>query len=159
MTEGEFSAWWELLCERFGRTPSAPLTRIYAQIVKGEKLTAAQWGAAVTAAVRFDDFMPSPQRLVNLARGGQDFAALALSEWDACLERARLGEAATMPGTLTRTLMNRVTNGVPLGQVDASRLDWLKKEFVRRYGDELAKEASANTPALLPARPTPRVLT
>lgn len=151
MNEQEFAAYWKVLCEAKFRQPSAPVTRMYALTLKAEGITADEWGRAVAASIRYDDFFPSVQRLIDYARGGQDFDALALAEWDACLERARAGEAATLPGTVTRKLMNASTNGVPLGNVDAERLPWIKREFLKRYADHLKAEATSKTPALLPS--------
>ncbi|EYB69085.1 hypothetical protein DEIPH_ctg011orf0053 [Deinococcus phoenicis] len=146
MTELEFTAYWELLCERHKQTPSAPLTRLYALTIRGAGLTADEWAQAIAASVRFDDFFPSVQKLIDYAR--PSFKAQALSEWDAAVDRATRGEAATLPGTYTRTLMNRVTNGKPLGEVDADRLPWLKREFLERYAEHLTQQAQAATPVL-----------
>lgn len=151
MTEREFKMFWELLCERYGRAPSAPLERVYALAIRSANLTTDEWGAAVAAAVRFDDFFPSAQRLIDYAR--PSFKAQALNEWDACLDRAKRNEPATLPGTLTRTLMNRVTNGVALGNVDEDRLPWIKREFCERYAQALLDEAKAGTPALTVGAP------
>lgn len=119
--------------------------------LNSEGITAEEWGRAVSASIRLDDFFPGAQRLVDLARGGRDFDAQALSEWDACLTRARAGEAATLPGTETRRLMNSATNGTPLGNVSADQLPWIKREFLKRYADHLKAQATAGMPAALPA--------
>lgn len=150
MTEQEFKAYWELLCERYGRAPSGPLERLYALTVRGAGLTTQEWGQAVAAAIRFDDFFPSAQTLIDYAR--PSFKAQALSEWDACMERMRRNEAATLPNTHTRTLINKITFGVPLGEItDKDRLPWVKKEFIERYTEHLIEQAKSATPALLPA--------
>lgn len=153
MTEQEFAAYWKVLCERHGKTgerrPSTPITRVYALTLESEGITAEQWGRAVALSIRHDDFFPSAQRLVDYARGGRDFEALALAEWDAALTRARAGEMATLPQTLTRRLMNSATNGTPLGDVPSDQLPWIKREFLRRYADALKEEANNKTPALL----------
>lgn len=149
MTENEFLLYWKLLCERHRIEPSAPLTRVYALTLRGEGLSAAEWATAVAASIRFDQFMPSVQQLIDHAR--PSFKARALEEWDACLERARQNQPATLPGSATRTLMNQVTNGVPLGQVDQERLPWIKKEFLERYVGHLTTEARHTTPALVAA--------
>lgn len=151
MTETEFLAYWELLCERHRIAPSAPLTRMYALTLRGEGLTAQEWATAVAASIRFDDFMPSVQKLIDYAR--PSFKVQALAEWDACIDRVQAGLPATLPGTATRALMNRVTNGTPLGEVDKDRLPWLKREFVERYVEHLAEQARTRTPALSPAAP------
>lgn len=150
MTEQEFKAYWELLCERYGRAPSGPLERLYALTVRGEGLTTTEWGQAVAAAIRFNDFFPSVQTLIDYAR--PSFKTQALSEWDACVERMRRNEPATLPNTHTRVLMNKLTFGVALGDiVDKDRLPWIKKEFVERYTDHLTEQAKSATPALLPS--------
>lgn len=145
MTETEFLAYWELLCERHRLAPSAPLTRVYALTLRGEGVTAQEWATAVAASLRFDDFLPGVQKLIDYAR--PSFKAQALAEWDACLERVKRGEAATVPGP-TRTLMNSVTNGRPLGQVDEDRLPWMRREFLERYEAHLKGQAQGRTPAL-----------
>ncbi len=149
MTEREFETYWELLCERYGKTLSSPLVRLYAVTIRGEGLSGEEWGRAVAQAIRHNDFMPSIQKLIDYARPG--FKAQALSEWDACLNRARAGEVATLPGTPTRTLMQSVTNGRPLGEVPQERLEWVKREFLERYTALLGEQAAQRTPALIPA--------
>lgn len=156
MTDTEFLLYWELLLERYGRTPSAALTRMYALTLKAERLSRDEWGAAVQACIRFEQFWPSPQQLIDYAR--PSFRVTALAEWDGCMERVKRGEAATLPSTYTRVLMNRVTNGKPLGEVPTERLEWLKKEFLERYTEYLTDEAKSRTPALIAPQPA-RVLT
>ena len=147
MTEAEFMPFWNLLCEAKNRVPSAPLTRIYAVIVKAEGITAQQWAAACTAAIRFNEFMPTPQALVDLALGS-NFGGLALSAWDEALaaitdnRRSLLNDAA-------RKLMNSATNGVALGHVETKQIAWVKKEFLERYTAHLSSEATTRTPSLL----------
>ena len=146
MNEQDFLQYWELLCERHKMAPSGPLTRMYALTVRGEGLTAEEWATAVASSLRFDDFMPSVQKLIDYAR--VSLKSQALAEWDACMERVKRGEAATLPGTHTRSLMNRVTDGRALDQMDVDRLPWLKREFVERYTEHLKSEAQTRTPAL-----------
>lgn len=150
MTEQEFSQWWKLLCERFNREPSAPMTRIYAVYVRSQNVTAAEWAEAVQQAVIFEKFFPEPAHLVNLGRGGKDFEARALAEWDACMTRMMAGEAATLPNTLTRKLMNASTNHTPLSEIPTNRLHHIQRDFLKRYADALKDEQKSNMPALLP---------
>jgi len=148
LSDHVFAAGWTVLQDRFGRAFSTQTTKIYREILSAE-LTDIAFQTACRAAFRFETYFPSPQKLIDLATG-KDFEALALAEWDACLTRARSGEMATLPNTSARTLMNSATNGVPLGSVAADRLDWIKREFVKRYAAQLATEAQQRTPAVLP---------
>lgn len=154
MNEAQFTAYWELLCERHRQKPSAALTRLYAVTIRGEGITADEWAQAIALSIRFDQFMPSVQQLIDHARPG--FKAQALGEWDACLSRARAGEVATLPGTPTRTLMQSVTNGRPLGEVPQERLEWVKREFLERYAAHLTEQAKTRTLSL--TAPTRREL-
>jgi len=147
MNEQEFSAFWKLLCEAKGRTPSAPLTRMYALIVQSENVTAEQWITACTHAIRFSAFMPTPQELINFAQG-QDFKTVALEAWDVALLAVRQDVRAEITSE-ARRILNSATNGQGLGMVDLKHFPFVKKEFLERYADHLAKEASARTPNLL----------
>lgn len=149
MKPTDFNLYWNLLLEKWNRQPSAALTRLYAVTVQAEGITAEQWGNAVAASIRYDQFFPSIQQLLDYARGGRDFDALALSEWDACLERLMANQTATLPGTETRRLMNLATNGRPLVEVADKELVWIKREFLKRYADHLKAQAAGTTPALL----------
>ena len=138
-SDAQFAAAWTVLEDRYNRKHNVQTVKIYRDILESE-LTTAEFATACRAAFRMEAFFPSPQKLIDLGIG-QDFAGRALVEWDACMDRARSNEAATLPGTLTRTLMNKVTNGVPLGNVPTDRLEWHKKEFLKRYADALTLSA------------------
>lgn len=148
MTDQEFTAYWELLCERHGKTPSAPLTRVYAMTIKQEDLSAQEWAAAVTTSIRFDQFMPSAQQLIDHAR--TSFKDQAMEEWDACMARMRRGDMVTEPNSATRKILNSVTHGRPLGEMQIDRMDWLKREFVERYAKHLQEDAKAEMRIALP---------
>lgn len=147
MTETEFMPFWNLLCEAKNRVPSAPLTRIYAVIVKAEGITAQQWATACTAAIRFNEFMPTPQALVDLALGG-NFSAHALTAWDEALAAIKENRRSALDDA-ARKIMNSATNGQALGHVETKQIQWIKKEFLERYAAHLSTEAANRTPSLL----------
>jgi len=152
MTEDEFKPYWTLLCEAKNRTPSAPLTRVYAVIMKSEGITAQQWASACTAAIRFSEYMPTPQALVDLALG-VNFGTQALAAWDEALAAVRENRRSTLPDD-ARRLLNSSTMGQTLGMVETKQLQWVKKEFLQRYAEHLSTLATQRTPSLLAPKET-----
>lgn len=148
MNKTEFLGPWVMLCERFNRKPSQPVMQFYVDIMRQEGLSAEEWRRGVFGVMRFEQFWPSPEQLLEHARGGKSLEVQAQEEFAACLARAQRGEAATLPNTYTRTLMNSVTNGRPLGELSHTDINWAKREFVQRFTAHLKQAAVSRTPAL-----------
>jgi hypothetical protein len=151
MTENEFLPWYQLLCESKNQAPSAPMTRMCAQIVQAEGITAEQWARACTRAIRYDRFMPTFQELVEYAKG-QDQKTETLAVWNAILRAQEQDVRADIPDA-ARTILRAATNGFKLADLDSRTRSFAKKEFLEEYGKLLTEQAINATPALLPATP------
>ncbi|UQN06320.1 hypothetical protein [Deinococcus sp. QL22] len=157
-SDQHFAAAWTVLEDRFNRKHNAQTVKIYHDILAAE-LTADQFAEACRAAFRFEQFMPSPQKLIDYGLGAGDFQAQALSAWDDLVTRVNRGEQATTESGPIRTLLNSVCNGQPLGMMETRQFPFLKKEFVERYAQQLLTEARTNTPVLVaPIQEVARVL-
>ncbi|UQN04832.1 hypothetical protein [Deinococcus sp. QL22] len=156
-SDQHFAAAWTVLEDRFNRKHNAQTVKIYHDILAAE-LTADQFAEACRAAFRFEQFMPSPQKLIDYGLGAGDFQARALSVWDGLVERVARGEQATTEPGPVRSLLNSVCNGQALGIVDMKHFPFLKKEFVERHAQQPLTEARTNTPALTPMPEVARVL-
>jgi len=80
-----------LLEERFNRSVSKELAAAYYAIMAEEGLTVSEWAAATKAAFRYSTFWPSPQELIEYARGATE--AAIEDDW---LKVARLGSGGTL---------------------------------------------------------------
>lgn len=146
-SDAQFSAAWTVLEDRFNRKHNDQTVKIYRSILSAE-LSAEQFAEACRAAFRFEQFMPSPQKLIDYGLGAGDFQTRALTTWDELVARVKRGEMATTEPGPVRTLLNSVCNGQALGSMDFKHFPFLKKEFVERYAQQLFEEAKGNTPAL-----------
>ncbi|MFB9994100.1 hypothetical protein ACFFLM_19255 [Deinococcus oregonensis] len=156
-SDAQFAAAWTVLEDRFNRKHNAQTVKIYRDILSAE-LSAEQFAEACRAAFRFEQFMPSPQKLIDYGIGTGDFQAQALSTWDDLVAHVNRGEAATTEPGPVRTLLNSVCNGQPLGLMETRQFPFLKKEFVERYAQQLLTDARTNTPVLTAAPEVARVL-
>lgn len=143
----QFAAAWTVLEDRFGRKHNAQTVKIYRDILQVE-LTAEQFSEACRAAFRMETFFPSPQKLIDYGTGAGDFTLRALAAWDEAIERVTRGLPATDAPGPVRTLLRGACNGEQLGMIDTKSLQFVKKEFVSRYGQHLVEEAKRATPAL-----------
>lgn len=150
-SDAQFAASWTILEDRFNRKHNAQTVKIYRDILSAE-LSAEQFADACRAAFRFEQFMPSPQKLIDYRHGAGDFQAQALGIWDALVGRVTRGEPATTEPGPVRAMLNSVCGGQPLGHMETRALPFLKKEFVERYAQHLLTEAHTSTPLLAPAQ-------
>ena len=147
-SDAQFAAAWTVLEDRYNRKHNAQTVKIYRDILESE-LTAAEFTDACRAAFRMETFFPSPQKLIDLGKGGQDFNLRALAAWDTCMTRFLAGDAATDSGTIERRLINSLTHGAGLRMIETKQLDFMKREFVQRYAAELSQQA-VSVPLELP---------
>lgn len=153
-----FSQWWTIWEDRFARTQNTATVAMYLQIISPE-LNDDEFTLAGTTIFRHDAFFPSPQRIIDAGKGGEDYRARALKVWDAALAKARKGELPTEANTPERKFLSMATNGEPLGQVKLDRMEWVQREFVRLYVADLMEKSTK--PLALPgatAAPAPRAL-
>jgi len=143
-----FSFEWAVLQDRFRVKHTDETASRYFDILDAE-LTTDEFRTACGKAFRFETFFPSPQKLIDHARG--DFHLQALAAWDAMMDRNAKGEPATLPGTPERTLLNRMGLAGRLRELDYRDLDFAKREFILRYRAHLEETASQNL--ALPATP------
>lgn len=68
-----------LLEDRFNRKVSKEMAAAYASIMREEGITKQEWAAAVKESFRRSTFWPSPQELIEFARGATD--AMIEADW------------------------------------------------------------------------------
>ncbi|KQR22909.1 hypothetical protein ASF71_07000 [Deinococcus sp. Leaf326] len=146
----EFKPWWELLLERFRQEPTDFLSRFYAQSMKAQNVTAAEWAKGVQASMYLDTFMPSPARLVELGRDVGGFESQAREAWELAMDRSQGRSEEPLP-QLARKVLNRATNGQNVSHIDFKQLPFVRKEFMAAYADELQREAVGRNANALPS--------
>lgn len=148
MKRTDFQPWWELLLERFRQEPTDFLTRFYAQSMAAQQVTAEEWARGVQASMYLDTFMPSPARLVELGRESGGFEGQARAAWDLAMDRAH-GKTEEPLTPEARRVLNRVTNGQSVANIEFKNLTFVRREFIAAFSDELQRAAvKANTNAL-----------
>ncbi len=79
VTKADVAQGLTVLESRFGKTLTPDAVVLYARILIEEGMTREEWKAAVMAAFRYSRFFPSPQELIEYARGAED--ELAETDW------------------------------------------------------------------------------
>lgn len=131
MNNQEFAVYWSLLLERYNRNMSGPMSRVYRGILDAEQITAEEWARAVSECIRYEQFWPSPQQLVDYARPQGLFTEKALSEWDDVVDAISKGRSLTEDAEIRRAL--RLSgNGANIRHVDHTALRFIKREFIER---------------------------
>ena len=96
-------------------------------------LTTVEFQSAVEQALVANEFMPTPQQLVEEIKG--DSTTQALEEWELCVKAASRGEysvaeSLTPQGKFALRAVGRVSE---LGRINQDDLRWAKKEFVSAW--------------------------
>ncbi len=119
-------------------------------------LTTVEFQSAVEQAIVANEFMPTPQQLVEAIKG--DSTTQAFEEWELCVKASARGEYGVIDSlTPQGKFALRAVGGVSeLGRINQDDLRWAKKEFISAWkgwkpsaGSALApvKEQSALPPA------------
>jgi len=96
-------------------------------------LTTVEFQRAVEQAIVANEFMPTPQQLVDAIKG--DSTTQAFEEWELCVKAASRGEYSVADSlTPQGKFALRAVGGVSeLGRIDQDSLRWAKKEFISAW--------------------------
>jgi len=111
-------------------------------------LTTVEFQRAVEQVIVANEFMPTPQQLVEAIKG--DSGTQALSEWELCVLAASRGEIGVADSlTPQGKFALRAVGGVSeLGRIEQDDLRWAKKEFISAWKGWKPAAGSALAPAL-----------
>ncbi len=113
-------------------------------------LTTVEFQSAVEQALVANEFMPTPQQLIEAIKG--DSTTQAFEEWELCVKAASRGEygiadALTPQGKFALRAVGGVSE---LGRINQDSLRWAKKEFISAW-----KGWKPATSQALPPAPEP----
>jgi len=96
-------------------------------------LTTVEFQRAVEQAIVTNEFMPTPQQLVEAIKG--DSTTQAFEEWELCVKAASRGEYSVAESlTPQGKFALRAVGGVSeLGRINQDSLRWAKKEFISAW--------------------------
>jgi len=96
-------------------------------------LTTVEFQRAVEQAIVANEFMPTPQQLVEAIKG--DSTTQAFEEWELCVKAASRGEYSVAENlTPQGKFALRAVGGVSeLGRINQESLGWAKKEFISAW--------------------------
>jgi len=101
--------------------------------------------AAAVRSMRDGDFFPRPAELRRMA-GGESAGEKSAEAWAKVLILARNSRAAQHPDPIAEDVVRRLGGWIRLGQLDADKIDWVRKDFVDLY-----ETALNHAPALIGA--------
>jgi len=98
-----------------------------------DSLTTVEFQRAVEQAIVANEFMPTPQQLVDAIKG--DSTTQAFEEWDLCVLAASRGEYSVAESlTPQGKFALRAVGGVSeLGRINEDNLRWAKKECISAW--------------------------
>ena len=98
-----------------------------------DMLTTVEFQRAVEQVILAQEFMPTPQQLVEAIKG--DSTTQAFEEWDLCVKAASRGEYSVAESlTPQGKFALRAVGGVSeLGRINQDSLRWAKKEFISAW--------------------------
>ena len=110
-------------------------------------LTTVEFQRAVEQVILAQEFMPTPQQLVEAIKG--DSTTQAFEEWELCIKAASRGEygvadALTPQGKFALRAVGGVSE---LGRINQDDLRWAKKEFISAWKGWKPAAGSALAPA------------
>ncbi len=96
-------------------------------------LTTVEFQSAVEQAIVANEFMPTPQQLVEAIKG--DSTTQAFEEWELCVKASARGEYSVADSlTPQGKFALRAVGGVSeLGRINQDDLRWAKKEFISAW--------------------------
>ena len=110
-------------------------------------LTTVEFQRAVEQVIVSQEFMPTPQQLVEAIKG--DSTTQAFEEWELCVFAASRGEYGVAESlTAQGKFALRAVGGVSeLGRINQDDLRWAKKEFISAWKGWKPSAGSALAPA------------
>lgn len=148
-----FAAWLEELASYYGRKVGSLIERAwYKQL--GQRMTTEQFVASVEKALFSCEFMPTPEKLLELVKGNAQL--IALEEWEKCLAAAcRADREAISKLSAAGQIALRAIGGLhALGQADEKDNRWMQKKFVEVWltvpDNQQRALPAANEPVVLP---------
>lgn len=144
INDSVFKTEWAVLCERFGKHFSAPVTSRYYQFLSA-RMDTEQFQAACVAVFVSNEFFPTPEDLARNVLGSSE--SDALGQWELC-QRIMEGERHILDrmnpaGQRVVSLLGGVGR---LGQTDVDKVAFLRRDFLQFYEDTI----DADPVALLP---------
>lgn len=147
-----FAAWLEELATYYGRKVGSLVERAwYKQL--GQRMTTEQFIQAAEKAIYSETFMPTPEKLLELAKGNSE--ELALNEWEKCIHAAARGDREIVSSlSPAGKLALRSVGGIHgLGMSEEKDRQWLMKKFMETW-----KSTSVDQRPALPAAQDAQVL-
>lgn len=154
MTSEEWAEIWELLCARFNRDPHVGLATFYLEALE-RRLKPDEIRQGVSRVLYSDTYWPSPERIVEAARGGSESVTeRALEQWRKCqrIMSGGLHTTKTMD-PIGQEVVGALGGTSALQRTQRDEVQYRRKEFIRLY-KEIAAGRENTEPAELPALTT-----
>lgn len=143
MTPETWGQLWGLMCERFGKEPSADLAATYFDMLEA-RLSDAEIEHGVQVVLYEDTYWPSPSRIVEAAGGEEDAEARALEAWDKILlmakdwRRAKPNEVLDDRGLRALRQVGTVKS---LAMMNTDDLAFRRRDFISAFKVDTATDA------------------
>jgi hypothetical protein len=119
-----------LLGDRFNRSSSAPMVKMYAQAFESLDFTPDELQIAVSIVIFEDTFFPSPARLVEAARGSLEGQAVDM--WDEYIH-AIAEDRKSNVDQIARDALNSIGSRSALEGATGSQFVTMRSKFIEEY--------------------------